>query len=67
MFGREASGPDVEGLKDIDFVTEGAKRESPLDKWDDKLQRALQVAWEVVTERTYYNQIRMNGSQKHWE
>jgi hypothetical protein len=35
--------------------------------WMDKLQRALQVAWEVVTDRTYYNQIRMNGSQKHWE
>jgi len=67
MFGREASGPDVEGLKDIDFKPGGTRKESPLDMWMDKLQRALQVAWEVVTDRTYYNQIRMNGSQKHWE
>jgi hypothetical protein len=67
MFGREASGPDVEGLRDVDFVTEGTRKENPLDKWMDKLQRALQLAWEVVTDRAYYNRIRMNGSQQHWE
>jgi hypothetical protein len=31
MFGREASGPDVEGLRDVGFVTEGTRRENPLD------------------------------------
>jgi transposase InsO family protein len=67
MFGREASGPDVEGLKDIDFTDRGAKEANPLDQWVDKLQRSLQVAWEVVTDRSYYNQIRMNGSRRHWE
>jgi hypothetical protein len=67
MFGREATGPNVEGLKDIDFTDGGSKEAHPLDQWVDRLQRALQTAWEVVSDRAYYNQVRMNGSRKHWE
>jgi hypothetical protein len=32
IFRREASGPDVEGLKAIDFTKEETRKENPLDK-----------------------------------